>query len=604
MKTEKLNKIKKILSYNKLGRIFGILIEKLKSTYNDNDLENIYDELEYAELVNKLIIEGAADYIYQMDFKRDHCTFSPRAVDVLPIDSASFENAMETCLSFIVPEDRSIFMDTMSDFLAGKSEYHTAEYRVMTRTGDIMWVSCRGKGIHDKEGNPIMIAGSLLDITEKKRYEQHIELMASVDQLTGLFNRYRFYTDIENNKSTSGAVIFIDVDDFKVYNDVFGHNFGNKVLVKISRVLEENFNEDIRIYRLGGDEFVIHCPSIDKILLDKKLIRLISNIRRPISIDNKTIYITLSIGVAFYPEHGRNADEILNSADMAMYTAKKSGKNSIKVYINSSHEEVSRRFIIETEIRTSVEKNFQGFSLHYQPIVDAKSGEWKGAEALLRWKSIAFGNIPTEELINTIEYIGFMPKIGKWVLDTAVKECASWRKDGLGDKFIHVNLSIAQIDDLNLKDNIIQALKKSCLPAQLLYLELTESMLIKNMENAMEFCTAMQDINVKISLDDFGTGYSALSYLRQLPLNEIKIDKSFLTSFESGSYNRAIVLSICDLAHAINLSLCVEGVEEESLWKILKEMNVDMLQGYLFQRPIPAKDFREKLVVNSKTFDS
>lgn len=585
------------------SNVLGILIENMKITCGeDNHLEDAIYELKHAELVNNLIIEGAADYIFQFDVKNDYCTFSPHAVDVLPLDIPSFGNVMETSLSFIVPEDREYYIQTITPFMTGKSQYHKAEYRVITRTGEIMWVSCRGKGIHDQNGNPIMIAGSLVDITEKKKYQQHIELMANVDQLTGLYNRYRFYTDIDNNKCTSGAVMFIDIDDFKVYNDVFGHSFGNEVLIKVARILEENFDKDADIYRLGGDEFVIHCPSIDRIILDKKLLTLISNIREPISINNKIVYITLSIGVAFYPEHGRNADEILNNADMAMYTAKKSGKNSIKMYINSSHEEISRRFMLETELRRAVEENFQGFSLHYQPIVDASSGKWNGAEALLRWKSPTFGNIPANELITILEYMGLMVKIGKWILNTAVKECAAWHKAGLKDKFVHVNLSMAQIDNPNLQEDIIQTLKRFCLPPQLLYLELTESLLMKNVENTTNFCEAMQDMEVKISLDDFGTGYSSFNYLRQLPLDEVKIDKSFLMNFESDDYNRAIVLSLCDLAHTIKLSLCVEGVEEDVHWKILKDMNVDMLQGYLFAKPMPSKEFREKLFNNASSF--
>lgn len=586
-----------ILNNHKLN-VLGIFMENMTVIGSQNNyyLENAPHELTHAELVNKLIIEGASDYIFQYDVKNDYCLFSPHAVDVLPIDIPSFSNVMETSLSFIVPEDREHYIETITPFMTGKSQYHKAEYRVTTRYGEIMWVSCRGKGIHDKDGNPIMIAGSLVDITEIKKYQQHIELMANVDQLTGLFNRYRFYTDMNHNKSTSGAVLFIDIDDFKVYNDVFGHSFGNEVLIKVARKLEGNFNKAEGIYRLGGDEFVIHCPSIDRITLDKKLSTLVANIREPIVINDKSVYITLSIGVAFYPEHGRNADEILNNADMAMYTAKKSGKDSIKIYIDSSHEEISRRFMLETELRRAVEENFQDFSLHYQPIVDASSGKWKGAEALIRWKSPTFGNVPANELIDILEYMGLMVKVGRWILNTAVKECSAWHKAGLKDKFIHVNLSMVQIDNPNLQEDIIQTLKNFCLPPQLLYLELTESILMKNIENTTNFCKAMQNMKVRISLDDFGTGYSSLSYLRQLPLDEIKIDKSFLMNFESDDYNKAIVLSLCDLAHTIKLSLCVEGVEEDIHWKILKDMNVDTLQGYLFAKPMTSKEFREKLL--------
>lgn len=570
--------------------------EELTDLY-EKQKGDVYEELKKAQMINNLIIDGASDYVYQLDLVKNRCTFSPHAVEVLPLDNPTFDNAMEKVLSFIVPEDRMIFMDSMGDYLAGKSQYHTAEYRVLTRTGEIMWISCKGKGIHDKDGNPLIIAGSLLDITDKKNYEKYIEDMVNLDQLTGLFSRYRFDNDmvkaINSIDNNTGAVLFLDIDNFKVFNDLFGHNFGNKILIHLASLMKRHLPDNAIIYRLSGDEFVVLWPNAKQEIINNYMNPLMEELRSPLRLEENTVYVTFSIGVAFYPAHGKTTDDILKSADIAMYAAKRSSKNNLSFYVDCENNDMSRHFILETELRTSINNNFIGFSVFYQPIVDTLSGNWKGAEALLRWVSPTFGMVPTDDVIEILEYIGDMAKVGTWVLGMAIEECALWHNLGFYNAFVNVNLSIVQLDDPYLYNEVITVLNKFNLSPKYLCFEFTETLLIKNFSSAMSFCQAMQKLGIYIALDDFGTGYSSLSYLRKLPLNQIKIDKSFLVDFDKDEYNRLIVSTVCSLAHSINMTVCVEGVEEPIQWDILKTLNVDSLQGYFFGRPMKAESFRE-----------
>lgn len=558
----------------------------------------IIEDLERAQKINNLILEGAIDYIYQLDVQKNICTFSPHALEVLPLETATFENALETCLSFIIPEDRTIFMESFTPFLTGKSDFHFAEYRVMTKQGNIMWICCNGKGMHDDDGNPLIIAGSLMDVTERKNAEEQISDMLYYDSMTGLRNRYGYDKDMKErlqDPSAEGAIVYIDVKNFKMINEIFGHGFGNEVLKELVTMFQLLVPENLGIYRLNGVEFIVHFPFTDKELIIQHLTPLLIRLKQPKLISGHTLYIAANMGISIYPEQGKTADEILRNADVAMLSAPKGEKGTVSFYLDSTSKTISRRYQLENELRDSVSKQFENFRLVYQPIVDCKTEKWVGAEALLRYVSPQFGPVSIEEVIEILEYTTLIVPVGKWVVYHAILECIRWHKKGFEDMIVHVNCSALQTNDVDFIKHLKNTMEKYAFPKGHLVCELTESMLINNIENALLFCEELGELGVKISLDDFGTGYSSLSYLRKLPINEIKIDKSFALEFNKDPYYPAVISTMKTLANTIGMTMCVEGVEYKEVYEELKKMEIDVLQGYYFDKPLEVEEFYNKL---------
>lgn len=558
----------------------------------------IIAELERAQLINNLILEGSTDYIYQLDLEKDRCTFSPHALDVLPLESATFDNALETCLSFIVPEDRHIFLESFTPFLTGKSEYHLAEYRVNTKQGTVMWISCHGKGVHDENGNPIMIAGSLMDTTAQKEAEKKLSKMLYFDEMTGIRNRYGYVQDMEErlkDPGAQGAIVYIDVKNFKMINEVFGHSYGNAVLKELVQMFELLIADQLGLYRLTGDEFVVHLPFTDKETIINLLTPLLIRLKQPKTIGEHTVFISVNIGVSIYPEHGTTADEILKNADVAMSTGSKGRKGTVSFYRDSTSKTISRRYELESELRISVANNFEHFRLVYQPIIDCKTQQWLGAEALLRFESPSMGAVPIDEVIEILEYTTLIVPVGRWVVENAMLECIRWHKKGHPGMIVHVNCSAIQTNDFDFVRYMESTMKKYSFPQRHMVCELTETLLLSNMDNALLFCQELKNLGVEISLDDFGTGYSSLSYLRHLPIGEIKIDKTFAMDYEKDPYYPAVISTVSTLAETLGMSVCVEGVETKGVYEALQAYNIQALQGYYFAKPLESEVFYQQL---------
>ena len=558
------------------------------------------EELERMHKVNTLILEGALDYIYQLDLVKNVCTFSPQALDVLPLENPTFDNALETCLSFIFPDDRKIFLDSFTPFLTGVSRYHKAEYRVITKQGTIMWLSCSGKGLHDENGVPLLIAGSLMDVTERKQSEEKINKMLYFDSNTGLRNRFGFDVDMKErlkDEKAEGSIVYLSIKNFKLINELFGYKFGNSVLKELVNMFELFITNYIGFYKLNGDEFIIHFPFTDKQLITQHLSPLLLQLKQPKTIGERTLYITANVGVAIYPEHGTTPNEILKNADIAMFSSAKNVgiHESIAFYLDSSTQDVSRQYQLETEIRQSIGNDFENFRLVYQPIVDSKTQKRLGAEALLRFVSPTFGAVPIDNVIDILERTTLIVPVGNWVLRHAMLECLRWHKKGFPDMVVHVNCSAVQTYDIDFIRYLKKTIEKYSFPRGKVVCEITETLLIDNMKTAIYFCEELGKLGVKLSLDDFGTGYSSLAVLRQLPINEIKIDKSFALNYMDDPYYPAVISTVKTLADTLGMSVCVEGVETEEIYAELVKLNIDTIQGFYISKPLEAEDFYSSL---------
>ncbi len=569
-----------------------------------HQLNDVVARLEKAQNINQLILEGSTDYIYQLDLQHNVCTFSPKSLDVLPLEAPTFDNAMDRILSFIHPEDRHIFLESFTPFLSGQSLYHTAEYRVYTKTGEIMWISCHGKGMFNDQGQPVLIAGSLMDITESKKAQEQINHMLYIDPLTNMKNRYCYELELNKclkNPGAAGSVLCIDVRNFKLYNEIFGRAFGNQILKEFSEMLQMYLPVNLGIYRLEGDEFLIHLKEHDRQAILTALIPLQLALSKARLIGGHEIYIDVTVGIAMYPEHGHTAEELQKNADTVLYKMSKYSKETIMFFENESSEDLSKQYRLENELRMDIEKGFRNFRVVYQPLVQLpvqgedkeKHAFWCSAEALLRYSNPVLPDVTQGELIETLELTDLIIPVGRWVLDKAVEECSHWNYTG-AQACVHVNFSAQQMSDAGILDYIKQTLKKYALPPRCLICELTETSLINNFETALELCRELMDIGVGISLDDFGTGYTSFNYLRTLPISQIKVDKTFVSNLESDEYNQIIIRSLYDLSQNMNLELCVEGVEKKEILDILLNMGVTLIQGFYFERPLEATVIREE----------
>lgn len=423
---------------------------------------------------------------------------------------------------------------------------------------------------------------------------------ANHDFLTGLPNyrlfKKRITETLEKEKKQRAAVIFIDLDRFKIVNDTFGHATGDLLLQHVSQILTHSISPKDTVCRFGGDEFSILLPNIqsaDEAVTIAKNILL--NLETPFFIQDYEMSISASIGIALYPEHGTDTDTLLKHSDNAMYRVKKSEKKNFAIYTDQKDNHSTGDLVLENDLRKGLERN--EFVVYYQPKVNIQSGTVCGAEALIRWIHPKKGFISPGKFIPLAEETGLIIEIGEFVLREAAKQCVTWQKTKGVALPISVNLSVRQFFQQTLISNIKSIIQEVGIDPALLELEITESMSM-DIDISLEILDDLKKIGVQISVDDFGTGYSSLNYLRRLPIDRVKIDKSFINDMTIDENDSAIVNSIIMMSHNLKLSVIAEGVETEEQLNHLKKYNCDEIQGYYFSKPIPADEFESKFIDN------
>ncbi len=446
------------------------------------------------------------------------------------------------------------------------------------------------------------MAGSLEQSNEQVRF------LAYHDSLTGLPNRTMFREFLDRSigharrNDQQLGMLFLDIDDFKQINDTMGHHAGDRLLQdvaeRLSRVLRgDDFiavgssvdTPDEVLARLGGDEFIILLPDItDSFVPSKVAQRLIDVLSNPITISGDECYVSASIGITIYPADGTSADELIKNADIAMYHAKENGKNAFQYFENSMNTAALERAKLENRLRSALEQNH--FELHYQPQIHGITKEIVGLEALLRWRDPEDGLIPPNEFIPLAEKSGLILPIGEWVLHEACRQARAWQKAGYSLNVISVNVSSIQLARQDVAAVIKEALRRSKLDPCCLEIEITESAIMSEPEAAVTTLENIKSLGVSVALDDFGTGYSSLSYLRRFPIDTLKIDRDFVCEIDQKPADAEIVEAIAAMAHTLCLRVVVEGIERESQLDIVINRKCDIIQGYLFSRPLPANE--------------
>ncbi|HET7032323.1 MAG TPA: EAL domain-containing protein, partial [Casimicrobiaceae bacterium] len=389
------------------------------------------------------------------------------------------------------------------------------------------------------------------------------------------------------------AVLFLDLDRFKNVNDSFGHAVGDMLLTAVSARLTASRREEDTVARLGGDEFIVSIPDVaDAAEAEAVAARILSDLAKPFTINGHQLHADVSIGIALYPRDGDTAETLMRNADTAMYHAKESGRGNYQFFSAQLTERVSRRLSTETNLRRALERG--EFSVHYQPLMNLALGRVDGAEALLRWPQQDERLVSPVEFIPIAEETGLIVPLGEWVLLEACAQAQAWQALHPGLR-IAVNLSARQFRQKNLIGMIEQVLGESRLHPSLLELELTEGMLMHNVEEATHILARLDEIGVRLAIDDFGTGYSSLSYLKRFPIHTLKIDRSFVRDISTDPDDAAIVTAIVAMARSLNLRVTAEGVETEEQAAFLRSLTCDQAQGFHFGRPMPAAEFAARL---------
>jgi diguanylate cyclase (GGDEF)-like protein len=438
------------------------------------------------------------------------------------------------------------------------------------------------------------------DITERKRIEQQINYMATHDALTGLPNRLMF-SQLLNHAIRSAqrhkrqlAVFFIDLDRFKTINDSLGHEAGDRLLKEIARRFKRLLRADDVVGRLGGDEFIILTEEVDELSQIANVAhKILTTTIQPMSLQGEECRITTSIGISIYPKDGDDEQTLIKNADIAMYFAKEEGKNNYQFYSKDIQSQSNKRFCMETNLRRALERN--ELSLEYQAKVDFKTGMITGVEALLRWQNPSLGSVTPTQFIPVAEETGLIVPIGRWVMKTACAQNVAWQRQGLPPVCMAVNLSLRQLMDDNLLEDIKAALKDSGMAPNLWELEITESMVMHNPARLMAVLTDIKKMGVRLAIDDFGTGYSSLAQLKHFPIDTLKVDRSFIRNLAQDSENQAITEAIITMGKTLSLTVVAEGVETQEQKDFLQDHICDEMQGFYFSKPITPDKFADLL---------
>ncbi len=477
---------------------------------------------------------------------------------------------------------------------------YTMEYRIRTAGGVEKWIWERGVGVPGEHGEIVALEGFVSDITERKLSEQRLAQMAQFDTLTGLPNRLLLHDRLAQSLTQARrhdrkvGVLFVDLDRFKLVNDTLGHFAGDLLIADVARRLARCVRPGDTVGRISGDEFAVVLADLahadDAALVAQKVLAAIAE---PYHLAGSEAFTTASVGIAVYPGDGEDAEDLLRNADMAMYRAKESTRNAYCFFTAEMNLRAAERMQLNNDLRHAIERG--EFVLHYQPKVELGSGALTGFEALLRWKHPTRGLVAPGHFVAALEESGLIVPVGEWVLREACAQIGRWQRAGIVPVPVAVNLSAKQFRRRDLDEVVSQVLAEAGVAPALLELEITESCLMEDPDQAVQLLNRLRDAGVRISVDDFGTGYSSLSYLTRLPLSALKIDRSFVRDAVTNPEAASIVRAVIDMAHNLRFTVVAEGVETPQQVAFLRQHACDQAQGYHFGRPALAEQHRARL---------
>ncbi len=546
-------------------------------------------------LLYQALSKSTDAYIYVSNIETGVFRYSKAMVEEFGLPGEVIENAAAVWEAHIHPDDKATFLEANQIIVDGRADYHCVEYRARNRRGEWVWMRCRGSLERNDEGKPTLFAGFITNLGQKNK----------MDPITGLFNKIRLAEDMEsllhNGQPQSVQFMLIGLDSFKNVNNLYGKNFGDEILRIVAQRIQGMLPPNASLYRLDGDEFgiVIRGAQESARSIYHTLARAF---RLQQEYDGKKFFCTLSAGTASFPDDARDYENLLRCAGNALDTAKQNGKNR-QVFFLPEQSEVQRRALELTELlRESVERDFENFSLAYQPQVTSDGTRVLGAEALARWQCDKYGKVSPGEFIPLLEQSGLIVPFGRWVFQRAAEQCRQW-VDLRPDFEVSINLSYIQVTSDDMLPFIDRTLKKLDLSPCNIVVEFTESSLMQG--NVQIVFDNLRAMGIRIAMDDFGTGYSSLGMLKNSPADVVKIDRTFVRDIVHSRFDETFIRFVVELCHHVNIKVCLEGVEHPDEHRLVEAMGLDSVQGYLFGRPVDAISFTHTFLVKGpKTYQA
>ena len=588
-------------------------LRQVQLEYQHDEMQN---QLQESEELHRFIVNSSPDLVYMLDRHGCFTFINDRIESMLGFDRNELVGRHFSEL--IDGDDLEKAGNLFNERRTGERAVKNEEIRLRSKLPDkreglsrtqTIWAELTAMGMYaDKSDrsreNFIGTYGTARDISERKQAEELINFQAYHDLLTHLPNRALLkdrlglaITHARRNKRKLAAM-FLDLDRFKLVNDTLGHNMGDRLLKAVANRLQSCLRGGDTLSRFGGDEFTLLLPEVrtrdDVVVIAEKIL---DRLNEPFVIDGHELFVGASIGIAMYPEAGETGETLVQNADIAMYHVKSRGKNGYQFFSDEMNHQFSTRLSLEREIRNAL---IQGeFEVFYQPQVALADGRITGVEALVRWRHAIRGMIEPAEFLPLAEETGLIMQIDEYVQQQAFHDVAAWRRNGLGEIQLSVNLTSMQIEQEKFVDRFIGALEESGLPADAVKLEITESTLMQDIEVIIPKLKEVQNLGARIAIDDFGTGYSSLAYLQQFPINTLKIDRSFVGDIRADESGASIVDAIVAMARGLKLDLVAEGVENRTQLRYLKDQGCEEVQGFIFSPAVPANELVELLQNNS-----
>ena len=544
----------------------------------DLDPRLFYDAISYS----------TDDYLYIIDMKTDMALVSENMQQDFDLPGRVFEGLIPRWRELIADRDRQSFDESIDDMLCGKTDEHDLEYQVRNRKGEYIWIVCRGLLMRDGDGSPVLFSGAVTSLERK----------GEVDATTGLFAHGKCLQVLDRllaRERPSGGILLLGLDDFSRINSLNDHSFGNGVLRQFAQTLQRLLPENASTFRFDGDEIAVVLDEADRGAMEDLYRAVHAFANRQQAIDGVPYFCTVSGGIAMVGEDGTTGLDLVKHAESALEESKHRGKNTVSFFSSAMSEEKLRRLELSDRLQASVVDGMRGFSVHYQPLVDAGTLGIAGAEALLRWSADEFGSVSPAEFIPVLESYGLIGTVGRWVLEQAVGQCAAW--DRIRPDFImNVNISYLQLLETDFVPFVERLLAQAGVEPSRIVLEMTESYFVTDLEALRATFDQLRAIGIRLAMDDFGTGYSSLGLLSQSPADIVKIDRLFIKNIHVESFNRAFIDAVIDLCHSVDIEVTVEGVEERTELDTVRAIGADSVQGFLVSHPLPAGQFEERFL--------
>ncbi len=580
------------------GNSCNVILKKMTCFKSNKDIAGIIGVMDVQNCDNNLsdFVKNTPTAIFL--FNEEKIIYSNKPAELL-FGYKKNELLKLSIYELITEEYNNDLRNNIFNLSSNDAKYFSCKSSFLTKKGETRWIDLKVNKVKFK--NEECFLGMLYDITEYKKNEEKINQISFYDSLTGLPNKKLFNKYLEQSLIHSKgndfktAIMFIDLDRFKMTNDTLGHHYGDKLLQKTAKRLKKCLRKEDKVARYGGDEFIILLENTDCNEVEKVAQRILNEFNNLFKINDIEIYISTSIGISVFPSDGNDSHTLIKNADIAMYLAKDQGKNTYQFYKNELSKNLSRKAMLENCLRKALQNN--EFILHYQPQVDLSTGKIIGMEALIRWQHPEFGMISPLEFIPLAEETGLIVSIGEWVLKTACKQNKVWQDEGLKKMRMAVNISAVQFQNKNFLNSVKNILEETKLKPEYLELEITES-IMHNIKELKKILIELKNIGVQISVDDFGTGYSTLSILKNLPINKLKVDQSFLDDIIINNSTAELMKTIIDMGHNLNFYVIAEGIEDKKQVSFLRQNKCNIGQGYLFSRPLPVENLKETLTTS------